>query len=196
MEAKKEVIIGIDLAAMEKNPTGWACWRNKRVSTCHLHRDEEITSLTLYHKPCLVAVDAPLTMPKRGITRRADREMAKHGYPVLPPLMSSMKLLTRRAISLAHVLRVSGLSVIEVHPTSTRKALGMPAKDWEKVQLLLEQIGLEVEKRELTPHEADALTAALTAYLKLLGKTMEIGDKEEGCIVVPKRNIGWVAVNE
>ena len=72
----------------------------------------------------------------------------------------------------------------------------MPAKDREKVQLLLEQIGLEVEKRELTPHEADALTAALTAYLKLLGKTMEIGDKEEGYIVVPKRNIGKVAINE
>ncbi|MDH5447519.1 MAG: DUF429 domain-containing protein [Candidatus Bathyarchaeota archaeon] len=190
MEAGKEVIIGIDLAALEKNPTGWTYWKNRRVSTCHLHNDEEVINSTVHHKPLIVAIDAPLTMPKTGTTRKADKEMLKHGYPVFPPLMCSMKTLTKRAISLTHALRASGQSVIEVHPASTRKALGMPTKDWQKIQTLLKQIGLKgnLEIRTLTPHEIDATTAAMTAYLHLRGKTREIGDKEEGYIVIPKRN--------
>jgi len=51
MEVEKEVIIGIDLAALEKNPTGWACWENKQISTCHLHSGEEIIRRTLNYKP-------------------------------------------------------------------------------------------------------------------------------------------------
>lgn len=190
MEARKEVIIGIDLAALEKNPAGWAYWKNKRVSTCHLHTDEKIINSTVQHKPCIVAIDAPLTMPKTGTTRKADREMLKQGYPVFPPLMHSMRTLTKRAISLMHTLRAKGLIVIEVHPASTRKTLGMPTKDWRKIQASLKQIGLkgDLEIRVLTPHEIDATTATMTAYLHLRGKTKKIGGKEEGYIVIPKRN--------
>jgi predicted nuclease with RNAse H fold len=73
----------------------------------------------------------------------------------------------------------------------------MPTKDWEKIQTLLKQIGLkgDLEIRALTPHEIDATTAAMTAHLYLRGKTREIGDKEEGYIVVPKRN-DWRRLNE
>jgi predicted nuclease with RNAse H fold len=87
METGKEVIIGIDLAALGKNPTGWAYWKDERVSTCYLHRDEEVTNSTIQLKPCIVAIDAPLTMPKTSAIRKTDREMLKHGYPVFPPLM-------------------------------------------------------------------------------------------------------------
>lgn len=190
MEVGKEVIIGIDLAALEKNPPGWACWKNRWFFTCHLHKDEEIINSTVHRKPCIVAIDAPLTMPKTGATRRADREMLKYGYPVFPPLMRSMETLTKRAISVTYTLRASGLSVIEVHPTSTRKALGMSTKDWQKIQTLLKQIDLkgDLKIHTLTPHEIDATTAALAAHLHLPGKTREIGDKEEGHTVIPKRN--------
>jgi hypothetical protein len=189
MEVEKEVIIGIDLAALEKNPTGWACWENKQISTCHLYSSEEIIRRTLNYKPKIIAIDAPLTMPKTSTTRQADRNMMKKGYPVFPPLMRSMKALTKRAISLTHRLRTKGISVIEVHPASTRKALGMPTKDWRKIQTVLKQIGLkgDIETRSLTPHEIDAVTAALTAHLHLHGKTMEVGNEMEGYIVIPKR---------
>jgi len=36
-------------------------------------------------------------------------------------------------------------------------------------------------------HEIDAVTAALTGYLYLQGKTELIGDEEEGYIVVPTK---------
>jgi len=189
MEAGKEVITGIDLAALEKNPTEWTYWKDKQVSTCHIYKDEEIINSTINCQPRIVAVDAPLTMPKTGTTRKADREMLRNGYPVFPPLMCGMKTLTKRAVSLAHILRTSRLSVIEVHPSSTRKALGMPTKDWQKIQTILKQIGLkgDVEKRTLTLHEIDAVTAALTAYLCLQERTRSVGDGKEGYIVVPER---------
>lgn len=190
MEVAKEVIIGIDLAALEKNPTGWAYWKNGWISTCHLYGDEDIVNSTLSYKPHIVAIDAPLTMPKTGTMRKADREMLKHGYPVFPPLMRSMRNLTRRAIYLAKRIKNKELSVIEVHPLSTRKALGMPTKEWRKIQTFLMQIGLkgDLEIRTLTPHEIDAITATLTAYLHLQEKTREVGNKQEGYIVIPKRN--------
>lgn len=190
MEAEKEVTIGIDLAALEKNPTGWAVWENRRISACHLYSDEKVLDLTVRCKPDIIAIDAPLTMPKTGITRQGDREMLNQGFPVFPPLMRSMKRLTERAASLTRRLRKRGFTTIEVHPASTRKALGMPTKEWRKIQAFMKQLGLkgDVETRTLTPHEIDAITASLTAYLHLERKTREIGDRKEGYIVIPQRN--------
>lgn len=82
-----------------------------------------------------------------------------------------------------------GYKTIEVHPTSTRKALNMPLKDWEKIQTTLESIGLEgdLKMRVLKSHEIDAVTAALTAYLHMKNQTEAIGDKEEGHVIIPKK---------
>jgi len=74
-----------------------------------------------------------------------------------------------------------------VHPTTTRKALGMPTKDWKTIQDVLKCIGLagSLNERKLTPHEIDAITAALTGYLHIEGLTESVGDHEEGYIIVP-----------
>ena len=183
---EQEIIIGIDLAAIPKNPTGWVLWKNKEVSTRHLYKDEEILKHSFNPKPAIIAIDAPLTLPKRGATRKADREMHKHGYPVLPPLFPAMKKLTLRAIEIRKQITKQGVKVIEVHPTSTRKALKMPEKDWEKIQNIFIQMGLEGDPKThgLTPHKIDAVTAALTAHLHLQGKTEQIGN-QDGYIVVP-----------
>lgn len=45
-------------------------------------------NLTVNHKSRFVAIDLPLTIPKRSAKRKADREMLKHGYPVFPPIMA------------------------------------------------------------------------------------------------------------
>jgi predicted nuclease with RNAse H fold len=78
---------------------------------------------------------------------------------------------------------------IEVHPTSTRKALQMPLKDWKAIQERLKTLGLkgEVETRPLATHEIDAVTAALTAVLHLKSKTERVGDEKKGYITVPKK---------
>ncbi|MBS7636182.1 hypothetical protein KEJ37_02355, partial [Candidatus Bathyarchaeota archaeon] len=68
-----------------------------------------------------------------------------------------------------------------------RKALGMPTRDWKTIQNILKSIGLagSLSQRALTPHEIDAVTAALTGYFYMEGLTEILGDFEEGYIVVP-----------
>jgi predicted nuclease with RNAse H fold len=185
------VVIGIDLAADERNPSGWALWKGKHVQTCHLYQNGEIIEHTVKWHPTLIAIDAPLNLPKNGAMRVADREMHKRGYAVFPPVFKAMRKLTIRAIYLAEELQRQGFDVIEVHPLSTRKALSMPTKEWGKIQAIFTHIGLEgdLKTRMLSSHEIDAVTAALTGYLYLAGWTECVGD-EEGHIVVPKK-VEW-----
>lgn len=188
LKLTKENLIGIDLAGKPKNPTGIALWKQKRVKAQLVHTDDEILAYVKNFKPSLVAIDAPLRLPKGGILRKADREMIKRGYGVFPPTLPAMKALTLRANKLNELIK-EAFKTMEVHPTSTRKALGMPLKDWGKIQTILKSMGLkgDVQMRTLTPHEIDAVTAALTAHLHIKGQTEEVGDEEEGFIVVPKR---------
>jgi len=190
LEFKGKCVIGIDLAATSRNPTGWATLKNKTVQTRLLYTDKEILENTLQNNPALIAIDAPLSLPKNGeFFRKTDKEMIRKGYRVLPPNFPAMKKLTLRAISLNRVIEEKTYKAIEVHPTSTRKALEMPLKDWGAVQEILKTLGLkgELETRPLATHEIDAVTAALTAVFHLQGQTELIGDDKEGYIIVPKK---------
>jgi len=101
-----------------------------------------------------------------------------------------MERLTVRAIKLTQRVIAEGFGVIEVHPASTRKALRMPTKEWSKIQEIFVSMGFDgdAKARILTPHEIDAVTAALTGYLHLRQKTELIGDRIEGYIVVPTKS--------
>jgi len=189
LELKTKVIIGIDLAGKPENPTGWAAWENKKVKASLLYMDNQMLEAITQSKPEVIAVDAPFSLPKSGILRKADREMIKNGYRVFPPRLPAMKALTMRAMKLNRLIAEKGFKTIEVHPTSTCKALNIPLKDWEKIQTALTQIGLEgdLKVRTLTPHEVDAVIAALTAYLYMRNQTEALGDEEEGYIIVPKK---------
>lgn len=186
---KNKVIIGIDLAGKPKNPTGWALWKSKKVETSLIHTNEEILEGITHSDPTIIAIDAPFSLPKKGILRIADREMIRRGYRVFPPCLPAMKTLTLRAIKLNKLTTKKGYRTIEVHSTSTRKALNMPLKDWRKIQTTLETIGLEgtLKLRTLKCHEIDAVTAALTAYLHMKNQTEAIGNGEEGYIIIPKK---------
>lgn len=192
LKLKTKIIIGIDLAGKEKNSTGLATWKEKEVETCLVYTDEEILEVISLTKPLIVAIDSPLNLPKKGIFRKADIELLKRGYRVFPPGLPAMKTLTLRAIRLNKLIIRKGIKTIEVHPTSTRKALNMPAKNWESVRAIFKKMGLRgsLEKHALTPHELDAITAALTAHLHTQGLTEVVGDSEEGFIIIPKR-LDW-----
>jgi len=189
LELREEVIIGIDLAGKPENPTGWALWKNKAVKTSLIYTDNEILEGIARSKPAIIAIDAPLCLPKRGNLRRADKEMIRKGYRVFPPSLPAMMKLTLRGMKINKSIAEKGYKTIEVHPTSTRKALNMPSKDWGKIQKILKSIGLEAELkvRTMTPHEIDAITSALTAYLHTQNQTEAIGDEEEGYIIIPKK---------
>lgn len=189
LELTSHVIIGVDLAGKPQNPSGWAVWRSKRVGTSLVYTDNEIIEGITRNKPEIIAIDAPFHLPKKGILRKADKEMIKKGYRVFPPRLQAMQKLTLRAIKLNKSIAKIGYKTIEVHPASTRKALNMPAKDWEKVQTILAHIGLEGDTRvrTLTSHEIDAVTATLTAYLYIKKQTEALGDEEEGYIIIPEK---------
>jgi len=184
-----KVIIGIDLAGKPENPTGWALWKDRTVETSLVYADNEILRGIARCEPSLIAIDAPFRLPKEGILRNADREMIRKGYRVFPPSLPAMKKLTVRAVKINKLIAEEGHKTIEVHPTSTRKALNMPSKDWRKIQTIVTTIGLkgDLQTRTLTPHEIDAVTSALTAYLHTRNRTESIGDEEEGYIVIPKK---------
>lgn len=193
---KPKGIIGIDLAGTAENPTGWAFLENRTVKTSLLYEDDEILDEITKSESILIAIDAPFSLPERGLMRKADREMIKKGYKVFPPNLPAMKKLTLRAIGLNKLIADKGHKIVEVHPTSTRKALKMPLKDWPAIQGILRGMGLkgEIERRPLAPHEIDAITAALTAYLHIKNQTESIGGPQEGYIVLP-REINWRTIS-
>jgi predicted nuclease with RNAse H fold len=186
---QRKIIIGIDLAGIPKNPTGLAIWKEKEIFACQLYTDKEITETTLSCKPVLIAIDAPLSLPRKDLLRQPDREMHKKGYPVFPPLFRTMEKLTLRAMKIKKEIEKEGINTLEVHPASTRKALEIPSKDWNKIQTVFLQIGLKDNlEHTLSRHEIDAITAVLTGYLYLEGKTELIGNKQEGYIAVPTKS--------
>jgi predicted nuclease with RNAse H fold len=186
---QQKIITGIDLAGIPTNPTGWASWKNKEIFACQLYTDKEIVEAALNSQPILVAIDAPLGLPKKGLLRETDREMHKQEYSVFPPLFRTMEKLTVRAIKIVEKIMKEGISILEIHPAPTRKALEIPPKDRKRIHIIFLKMGLkgDLEKLTLTAHEIDATTAALTGYLYLQGKTELIGNEKEGYIAVPVR---------
>lgn len=176
-------IVGIDLAGLERNDTGFCVLEEKRASVSILHSDMQITAAIEREKPGLVCIDAPLTFP-RGTERAADSALRKYG--AIPPTTGGMVYLNKRGVALREALE-KRFPLIEVFPTATAKILGYHDTEPSKMQKGLLSLGItgDPEKRYLTKDEADAISAALTGYLYLLGKTEQVGD-EEGKITIPK----------
>lgn len=177
-------VVGIDLAGRGENPSGFAVISDRGLRTGLIYSEKEIEDLCVRERPDVVAVDAPLSLPKRGGLRKADASLIKRGFRLLPPALGGMKALTERGMCLANELRGKGMRVIEIHPRtsgiilfgkSTRKAWGRE----------LEKCGLKLV-RGVSEHEIDAAIAALTGMLRLQGKTEEVGEAREGVIVIPR----------
>jgi len=153
-------IIGIDLAT-EKGKTGF-CIRNKKTRIYILKTDKEIIEKINKTKPDIIAIDSPLSLPKKGL-RKAEKELLKLGIKVFPPLMPSMKKLAQRAIKIKRQLK--NYKVIEVYPHAVRKILKIKTKK---------------------SHRNDAKLCALVGKLYVEKKTKAIGNRKEGQIIIPK----------
>jgi predicted nuclease with RNAse H fold len=172
-------VAGIDLAALPKNGTGVAVYDGTRFECTTLRGDDEILSFILCHRPGAVAIDAPLSLPygrccfddaccgPRKI-RTCDRMLISMGHRVFPPGFSFMRQLTMRGIGLKEKLEGEGFRVIEVHPRTTKRILG---------------VGPFVEAKN--EHEDDACAAALCAWLYRRGKCVELRGPD-GTIVIPR----------
>lgn len=182
-------VVGIDLASVKEGKTGLAFLKDFEVETFVAYSDEDIASRTVQAQPSIVAIDAPLSLPRSGALRSIERELMKIGLRAFPPLgLESMRKLTLRGIKLKEVLESYGLKVIETHPKSARKVLNMPTKP--KINDLIKtfiQYGIkgDLNKPNITIHELDAITCAIVGKLFLEGKTVSLGDPSEQQIVIP-----------
>ena len=57
-------IIGIDLAGKQDNPTGFCVLDQDQVTLKTLYPDKDIINDTKRINPSLIAIDAPLSLPK------------------------------------------------------------------------------------------------------------------------------------
>ena len=184
-------ILGIDLAAKEKNPTGICILNTKGFKFDTVFSNKDICELVFTEFPSLIIVDSPLSLPKGrcclekdcecavgGHFRQAEKEIRKYGN-VLPLTFKGMKMLTLRGITISSRLK-NDFTVIESHPRTSLKVLG-----YDNFIKLLKPYNV---KSNLNEHELDAAVLAITGYLHTNNCSLELGDNEEGTIVIPNKS--------
>jgi uncharacterized protein len=190
-------IVGLDLAGVEKRPTGFCILKGMIAETCEIHNDEEIIQETINAKPAIVAIDAPLYLPpgrknledrQGNHLRESDRALLKMGIKIFPPTLGPMRKLTTRGINLRKFFEERGLKVIEAYPGGAQDILKIPRKRFgiDKLRLGLENLGITGLGGITSDHILDAVTCAYIAKLFLENKAVVYGNPTEG-IVLPKK---------
>jgi len=178
-----------------------------------LSDDAEIISAAQRHRPVMVAIDAPLTLPQglccleescacqplvESKGRGCERELARLGIPCyFTTKRSIIKAMVYRAMGLRQELARLGMRVIEVYPYATKVCLwGKPIPRKTRPQglfFLRERLASLVPA--LRPYLGclghdlcDAALAAYTAYLYSRSRTIAIGD-EAGLIYLPRGSL-------
>ena len=190
--------VGIDLAGVESRPTGLCIMDGSLRSSAYLlYTDNEIVEKTLKCAPDVVAIDAPLALPRgrESLTKRSnihlrecDRELLKMGIKFFPLTLGPMRKLTERGLRLKAELENKGLTVIETYPGAVQVILGIlrKGKGLEKLAKGLSLAGIKGLDAGLTGDELDAITCALVGILYLKGKYPAIGDPDEMLMILPE----------
>jgi hypothetical protein len=191
--------VGIDLAGVESRPTGF-CLLDKKfeIKTKILFTDKEIVQEIKKIKPKIIAIDAPLALPKgrksleeknKVHLRECDKELLKLGIKFFPITLGPMRKLTKRGIKLRKVLEKRGFEVIETYPGAAQDILKIPRKQKgiEKLRRGLIKLRLKIPKKELTGDELDAITCALVGKTYLGGNYLGIGNPKEVLMILPKQ---------
>ena len=208
----KAGFLGIDLTSKESKPS--ACLGldggGRLVYSGFLRSDSDILKVVSRYGFELVAIDAPLSLPKglccleascscqpegEDNSRGCERELKKQGVSVFPTTKRTfIKELIYRGMRLRTELEAMGCEVIEVYPYASKVRLfgkSLPAKSRpaglvflkEHISQLLPDIASHVGG--FNHHFCDAAIAAYTAFLHYQGKTEPCGETEEGVIYLP-----------
>jgi len=208
-------LIGIDLTSSRNKPSAYAAL-DAGLSIIRLgllSTDHEIVATIDKIQPAIVAIDAPLSLPKglccleEGCScgqalalagRACERQLAKLGIPCFFTTKKSIiKAMVYRAVALKGELCARGHEVIEIYPYATK------VRVWGKdIPKKTTPAGLEFLRQHLTAlipglerervknHDlCDAPIAAYTAYLYAQGMAEPVGDAEEGLIFIPKLQV-------
>lgn len=191
-------IVGIDLAGSERRSTGFCVMNEKlEVQVFIVHTDEEIVEKVEMEAPDIIAIDAPLSLPKGRKSlklkskihfRECDRELWKFGIKFFPITLGPMRKLTERGMKLKELFEKKGYKVIEVYPGGAQDILKLPRKQngIEKLRSGLERMGVRGLMGTMGGDELDAVTCALVGKLYLEGNYTALGNLNEGQIIVPK----------
>lgn len=192
-------VVGLDLAGSPRRPTGFCLLSHPslKVYTSILYSDDEIVASIARANPKVVAIDAPLGIPRGRKSldepgphfRACDIKLREMGIRFLPVTLGAMRMLTQRGMRIKYRLEKLGLEVVEVYPGGAQDILGLPRakKNRQRLRLGLESLGLKIcERRNLTIHELDAITAAYTGLLYILGRYVALGNPNEAVIIMPK----------
>lgn len=191
-------VVGLDLSGSSRKDSGICLLYDCNVKTFILFSDEEILEKITTFDARLVAIDAPLSLPKGRKNlddrsgphlRECDRELLRRRIRFFPLTLGPMRKLTERGIKLKEVLKEKGYEVIEVYPGGAQDIWGVPRKNknLEGLRKNLGNIGLNGNFEQMCHDELDAVTAALVGFLYLLGEYDEYGDRSEGTIIMPKK---------
>ncbi len=194
---RRPIVAGIDLAsapeygAKRYNRVGLAALAPD-LTVCHLEScpcdDDRIVAFVTETRAGVVAIDAPLSLPRVGVARAVDRVMARLGFRPLWPLMPSMEAVTRRGVALKDRLERLGLTVIEVFPGAVQDLLRLPRKQAGLPRLLagLRRLGLRgLDDVRPDGDALDALTAAYMAHLYRQGRYWAMAVPGETPLIFP-----------
>jgi len=123
MHVRRVCYVGIDLAVKKGRCSGVAIKYGEYCeSLCAYSWSELLKLLSKFLSTCtecVVAIDAPLTLPRNGCAfRNVDRKLIARGYRLLPLSFKGMRLLTNKAMELKRILEGFGCVVLETHPRS------------------------------------------------------------------------------
>ncbi len=171
-----------------------------RCSATIIHTDDELLHQVANAGVSVVAIDAPLSLPKgrasleqrNGIHLRAcDRQLLRMKIKFFPLTLGPMRQLTERGMRLKVLIERQGLRVVETYPGAAQDILGIPRKG-KGLDLLargLRDAGITGLERPMTGDELDAVTCALAGIMYLRGDYLAIGDPDEMLMILPGRSI-------
>lgn len=190
-------ILGIDLAGSEKRKTGICILNESLFADCFVvFKNKEIFEIIKKEKPNLIAIDAPLSLPKgrKSIRkksnihfRQCDKELLKMKIKFFPITLGPMRQLTERGIKIRKLLE-KNFKVIEVYPGGAQDILGIPRKQkgLDRLKKGLEKLGIKILKDNPSGDELDAITCAICGWFLLKKEVIFLGDKKEGLMILPK----------
>lgn len=189
--------IGIDLAGVATRPTGICVMDdNLCASTRLVYTDDDIVRQAVEAKPDVVAIDAPLALPRgrESLSKRSDvhlrecdKELLRMRIKFLPLTLGPMRQLTERGMQLTVELKKEGMTVIETYPGAAQDILRIPrkGKGLDKLAGGLRQAGIRDLVSTMTGDELDAVTCALVGIMYLRGTYRAIGNPDEILMILP-----------
>lgn len=189
--------VGIDLAGVETKPTGFCILDEKLNAVTHiLYTDRKIVRMVSKTKPTIVAIDAPLALPKGRKSleersdihlRECDKQLLKMKIKFFPITLGPMRKLTKRGIKLRKILEKKKFKVIETYPGAVQDILKIPRKQkgLDKLRKGLERMKIKINKK-ITGDELDAITCALVGKMYIDKNYLAIGNPKEILMILPR----------